>query len=160
MRPVLRFGLTADGVHRWLYSLADPNNQLTRGITYFYPRMAAMEYGLPYGRFAKLCKELIDDGRLVPLRAQPDGTPTIRMAPFLVERPAHYNPETTRDPAKLTPEEMDRAIELFEQLTDQIEDAWDEENDENDDQSRNANRPQEGLRISTNQSELAGTNNR
>jgi hypothetical protein len=160
MRPVLRYGMSPDGIHRYLYSLADSNNTATQGVFHMYPRMQAMEYGLPFKRFALACKELIDDGRLVPLREDAElpaclvRGPQTRMQPFLVQRPQNYNPESERDPASLTADEIDHAIELFEQLTDQIEDAWDEdgyEEDENDDTDRDETGPDEGLRVSTNQ---------
>lgn len=128
IRPVLKYGLRREGVHWHLYSLADPRNEKNGGIFYMYPRMTALEYGIPYGRFATLCKELIDADLLVPL-----GSYETRMRPFWVERPHGYRPEPERDPTKITPDDMDRAIDLFEQLTDAIEDLWDQEEDDWDD---------------------------
>jgi len=121
-----------------------------------YPRIQAIKYGLPLNRVALACKELIDDGR--HLLRKNKGLPAClvpgaqtRMQPFLVKRPHAYNPESERDPASLTADEIDHAIELFERLTDQIQDAWDEEEEDDDDSDRDETGPDEGLRISTNQ---------
>jgi hypothetical protein len=114
MRPVLTFGLTADGVHRYLYG------QAHQGILFMYPRFSAAEYGMPFARFSTLCDALIADGRLAPM-----GTHASRMSPYTVRRPSDYHPE--RDARrKLTPDDFSAAIELFESLSDALLDEEDE----------------------------------
>ena len=111
-----------------------------------------MEYRLPFARFAALCKELFNDKRLVALQQEP----TTRVQPFQVALPANYRPEPEYDPTALTSDEMDRAIDLYEELVDLIEDAWDEEEGTDDNPDTDEKGPTERLRLSTSQSERKG----
>jgi hypothetical protein len=130
MRPVLTFGLTADGVHRYLYGRAD------QGVLFMYPRFAAAEYGLSFDRFSNLFDALVADGRLALM-----GTHASRLAPYTVKRPADYHPESDKS-RKLRPEDFPDAIDLFESLSDELLDKEDEIDYPESDSERYGERPQ------------------
>ena len=120
-RPVQLLGMCPDGVHRFLYTHSRD------GSLYMNPRMFALEYGLTYGRFAILCKELIDDRRLVPT-----GPNRSMLKSFWVAEPEHYDYNDERFGQviqdrgyvrPLTPEEMSDAVDLYEQLEDMLDEA-------------------------------------
>jgi hypothetical protein len=105
-RPVIQFGPTANGLHRYLYGQAD------QGTLYLWTEMAAMEYGLPHRRFLNLLHQLTDAGSVKKLRDHGG-----RLQAYHVTTPRDYNPETD-ERRQFTDEETDDAIVLLEQIQD------------------------------------------
>lgn len=118
-RPVIEYGPTPDGLHRYLYGQAD------QGTLYLWTEMAAMEYGLSHRRFLSLLHQLIDVHKVAEMRPGSHA----RIKPYWVSSPASYNPEID-ERRQLSDEEKSVAIELLEQLQDDIADEEDEADDD------------------------------
>ena len=107
----------ASAVHRYLWDHAQ------NGVVTVDVAMDSLTFGCKRWRFEAWCKELTQARKLLFVGGRG------RLKAFLVSEPAGMNDED-EPKEQLTADKMDDAIELFEQLGDELMDLLDDMEDE------------------------------